>query len=71
MRGPTRPPALLRGPWLPGQALTHLVCTAMAGGREGWQVASQEEVSELARGQPGSEGGGPASVTQGVTDQVS
>lgn len=40
-------------------------------GERGWQAASQEEVSKLAQVQPGSEGGGPASVTQGVTNQVS
>ena len=48
VQGPTRPASPSGRPWLPGRALTHLACAAVAGGREGWQAASQEEVSKLA-----------------------
>ena len=62
--------------WLPGRTLTHLgarlaLCGHGRGRREGWRTASQEEVRGLARVQPHPEGGGLASVTEGVTNQVS
>lgn len=42
VQGPTRPASPSGRPWLPGPALTHLACAAVAGGGEG-----------VAGGQPG------------------